>query len=59
MRNRFDEWMLPGEFPVERIERVKTFIRDHGVETGMDFEWEGDECTFTRRRIMILARRAA
>jgi SAM-dependent methyltransferase len=58
-RNRFEEWMLPGEFPPERIDRVKTFVSDHGAETGMDFVLDDDGYSFLRRRIMILARRAA
>lgn len=55
--NTFGQWMWPGEFPEERIERVLRFIESFGQETGMDFVRTGDEWHFTRRRIMILARR--
>lgn len=57
VQNRFSEWMWPGEFPEERIEKVKQFIHDFGAATGMDFVLEDGEYRFTRRRIMILARR--
>jgi SAM-dependent methyltransferase len=57
VRNTFEGWMRPGEFPQERIEKVKDFIDKFGDETGMDFRSEGESYTFTRRRIMILARR--
>jgi hypothetical protein len=57
-RSRLSKWMWPGEFPPERIERVRQFIGRHGGETGMDFERDGDDYTFTRHRIMLLARRA-
>jgi SAM-dependent methyltransferase len=55
--SRLSNWMWPGEFPPERIERVREFIERHGDKTGMDFAPDGDDFTFTRRRIMILARR--
>jgi SAM-dependent methyltransferase len=55
--SRLSNWMWPGEFPPERIERVRAFIERHGDETGMDFARDGDDFTFVRRRIMILARR--
>jgi SAM-dependent methyltransferase len=58
-RNRFSEWMWPGEFPPERIERVREHVEKFGNETGMEFRTEGTDLTFLRRRIMILARRAA
>jgi len=58
-RSRLSKWMWPGEFPDERIQAVANFIRRFGGETGMDFAREGDDWTFTRRRIMLLARRAA
>jgi SAM-dependent methyltransferase len=58
VRNRFSEWMWPGEFPPERIERVRQHIDKVGAETGMEFRTEGSDLTFLRRRIMILARRA-
>jgi SAM-dependent methyltransferase len=58
VENSFDGWMRPGEFPEDRITRVLDFIDRFGSETGMDFRREGDQWLFTRRRIMILARRA-
>jgi len=57
-RSRFSSWMWPGEFPEERIARVREFVAKFGPETGMEFVPDGDDFTFTRRRIMILARRA-
>lgn len=56
-RNRFSQWMWPGEFPEERIEAVRRFIEERGTETGMEFERDGDDWVFTRRRMMILASR--
>lgn len=56
--SRLSDWMWPGEFPDERIEQVRRFIERHGHETGMEFERDGDDYRFTRRRIMLLARRA-
>jgi SAM-dependent methyltransferase len=52
---RLSKWMWPGEFPPERIERVRSFIEQNGAETGMDFRSDGDDWAFTRRRMMILA----
>jgi SAM-dependent methyltransferase len=57
-RSRLSEWMWPGEFPPERIDAVRRFIDHHGDATGMEFERDVDDYTFTRRRIMMLARRA-
>jgi SAM-dependent methyltransferase len=57
VENRFSQWMWPGEFPEERIAKVESFIEDFGAETGMDFVMKDGEFHFTRRRIMILARR--
>lgn len=57
-RSRFSNWMWPGEFPQERIDAVKEFVARFGPDTGMGFEPDGDDWTFTRRRIMLLARRA-
>jgi SAM-dependent methyltransferase len=54
-RSRFSKWMWPGEFPKDRIEQVRSFIESRGAETGMDFESEDDDISFTRRRIMLLA----
>ncbi len=55
---RMSRWMWPGEFPTERIERVAAYIDEHGHETGMDFWRDGDDYVFTRRRMMLLAKRA-
>ncbi len=55
---RLSSWMWPGEFPEERIERVRHFIQRLGHETGMNFRREGTDWAFTRRRIMLLARRS-
>ena len=57
-RSKFSAWMWPGEFPQERIDATLEFVEKFGAETGMEFEREGDDWSFTRRRIMILARRA-
>jgi ubiquinone/menaquinone biosynthesis C-methylase UbiE len=53
----FSNWMWPGEFPQERIERVREFIETRGHETGLGFERIGDDFRFTRRRMMLLAER--
>jgi SAM-dependent methyltransferase len=58
-RSRLSEWMWPGEFSAERIDAVRQFIDRYGDATGMEFERDGDDYTFTRRRIMLLAKRAA
>ena len=55
---RMSRWMWPGEFPEERIQQVTTFIDEHGDETGMNFRRDDDDYVFTRRRMMLLARRA-
>lgn len=52
------EWMPTAEFPADRVEKVKTFVKKFGHETGMDFKPNGDDYLFTRRRIMLLAERA-
>lgn len=57
-KNRLSQWMWPGEFPDERIEQVRRFIAERGAETGMDWEPDGDDWIFTRRRMMLLAARA-
>lgn len=57
-RQRLSSWMWPGEFPPERIEAVRQAIERFGSETGMGFRPEGDDFVFTRRRIMLLAKRA-
>lgn len=56
-QSRFSKWMWPGEFPQERIDKVRRFVAKFGAETGMDFEPDGDDWVFTRRRIMLLAQR--
>lgn len=55
---RFSQWMWPGEFPGPRIAAVKDFIERFGPETGMGWERDGDDWIYTRRRIMVLARRS-
>jgi ubiquinone/menaquinone biosynthesis C-methylase UbiE len=57
-RSSLSKWMWPEEFDSERIDATRAFIAQHGHETGMEFEKEGDDYTFTRRRLMILAERA-
>jgi ubiquinone/menaquinone biosynthesis C-methylase UbiE len=52
---RLSYWMWPGEFPEERIEKVRNFIDRHGSETGLHFERDGDDYVFVRQRIMLLA----
>ena len=52
---RLSTWMWPGEFPQERIDRVRDFIERYGKETGMGFWQDADDWVFTRRRMMILA----
>ena len=50
-------WMSPEEFPEHRIAEVKTYLEVHHAEVGMSFRREGNDWAFTRRRIMVLARR--
>lgn len=57
-QSSFSRWMWPGEFPEERIAETKAFVEKFGAETGMEFERAGDDWVFTRRRIMLLAKRA-
>lgn len=57
-RQTLSDWMWPGEFEEGREQMVRDFIEKHGHETGMEFEREGDDWSFTRRRLMLLARRA-
>lgn len=57
--DRLSSWMSPAEFPAARIAAVERFVAEHGAETGMAFERDGDDWVYTRRRIQILARRAA
>jgi SAM-dependent methyltransferase len=54
-KSRLSKWMWPGEFPEERIDAVRTFIETRGKETGMDFEQDGNDYTFTRHRILLRA----
>jgi len=56
-RSRLSKWMWPGEFPEERIAAVRRFIERFGAETGMEFERDGDDWIFTRRRVLLLGRR--
>jgi ubiquinone/menaquinone biosynthesis C-methylase UbiE len=56
-RSRFSKWMWSNEFDEERIDATRRFVEQHGHETGMGFEKDGDDYVFTRRRIMILAQR--
>jgi SAM-dependent methyltransferase len=58
LRHEFSNWMPSIEFPPERIEKVKSFIDKHGDATGMNFEKVGNDYTYDRRRMMILAERA-
>lgn len=51
-------WMWSGEFPEERMAAVRRFIAERGAETGMAFRRDGDDWVFTRRRLMLLAKRA-
>ena len=57
-RQRLSDWMWPAEFPAERIAAVRDFIVRRGHETGMNFERDGDDFSFDRRRMMLLAERA-
>lgn len=52
---RLSKWMWPGEFPEDRIAAVRDFVAKRGRETGMDFRAEGDDYTFERRRMALLA----
>lgn len=54
-RERLSQWMWPEEFPPERHEAVRAFVAERGRETGMKFEAEGDDYSFERRRMMLLA----
>lgn len=54
---RLSTWMWPGEFPEERIAEVRELIGKIGPGTGMDFERDGDDWVFVRRRHMLLAER--
>ncbi|MGH2698877.1 MAG: class I SAM-dependent methyltransferase [Actinomycetota bacterium] len=55
---RLSNWMASTEFPEDRIDKVRKFIEDHGAATGMNFEPDGNDYTFKRQRIMLLAERA-
>jgi SAM-dependent methyltransferase len=55
---RLSQWMWSGEFPSERIAAVRRFIEERGAETGMGFEPDGEDWTFRRSRMMLLATRA-
>jgi ubiquinone/menaquinone biosynthesis C-methylase UbiE len=56
-RSTFASWMPPEEFSDERIQAARDFIDRFGSETGMVFGEEDGELSFTRRRMMLLARR--
>jgi SAM-dependent methyltransferase len=58
LRERFSNWMPSIEFPPERIEKVRSFIDQHGGATGMNFVPTGKDYTYDRKRMMILAERA-
>lgn len=53
----FRSWMRADEFPAERVEAVRQFVENHASEMGMNWRFENGEWHFTRRRIMLLARR--
>lgn len=57
-RTSLSKWMWAAEFDRERIDATRNFIERHGHETGMEFEREANDFTFTRRRLMILAERS-
>jgi hypothetical protein len=57
--DRLSSWMSADEFPADRIAAVHGFLAERGAGTGMGFERDGDDWVYTRRRIQILARRAA
>lgn len=56
-KERFSSWMWPGEFPDDRIHAVRRFIETRGDATGLEFEKEGDDYVYLRRRMMLLAGR--
>lgn len=56
VQNRFSQWMWRAEFAEERIEKVQKFLEEHGSKVGLDFSRVGDDWTFNRKRILILAR---
>jgi hypothetical protein len=56
-RSLLSKWMWAEEFDDDRIAATKAFIDMHGHETGMQFEHEGEDYSFTRRRLMLLAER--
>jgi hypothetical protein len=53
----FQSWMPEEQFPAERIEKTLKFIESFGAETGKEFRYEDGELVFTRRRMMLLAKR--
>lgn len=57
-QDRLSNWMSPDEFPPERVEAVERFVTEHGPDTGMGWERDGDDWVYSRRRIMILATRS-
>jgi SAM-dependent methyltransferase len=57
--DRLSRWMSPDEFPPDRVEAVRAFVAAHGHETGMGFERDGDDWIYSRKRMMVLAKRPA
>jgi ubiquinone/menaquinone biosynthesis C-methylase UbiE len=55
--DRLSSWMSSPEFPEARIEAVRTWLDEHATETGMDWDRDGDDWVYTRRRMALLARR--
>ena len=51
------KWMSPEEFPADRVAEVNAYLEVHHADVGMDFRRAGADWVFTRRRIMVLARR--
>jgi ubiquinone/menaquinone biosynthesis C-methylase UbiE len=55
-QSSLSKWMWPGEFPAERIAAVRDFIERYGDQTGMDWKRSGDDWSYVRHRMMLLAR---
>ncbi|MDQ3963972.1 MAG: class I SAM-dependent methyltransferase [Actinomycetota bacterium] len=55
--DRLSHWMRHDEFPEDRVRAVRRFVAERGAETGMRWVREEDDWIYTRRRIMLLARR--
>lgn len=54
-RGLVSNWMWPGEFPEDRIAAVRSYVRRHWSELGMDLQPEGDDFTYRDRRMMFLS----